>query len=83
MPFQQNYIYPLKAVDRYDDEFGSGYDHALLADRGVIAGDCWVHDAWIVRPTGEVHPGLSVSPVSVRLETVDETKGRRFQRSCV
>lgn len=82
MPFKQNYIYPLKDPERYNDDFGYEYDHALLADYGPIAPDCWVHDAWIVKANGEVHPGLSESPVPVRLEDVEdveETKGRYFQ----
>lgn len=79
MPFHQNYIYPLKNADRFDDEFGEGYDHALLADRGAVPPDCWVHDAWIVKANGEVHPGLCESPVPIRLEDVYEVNGRHFQ----
>lgn len=81
MPFQQNYIYPLKDADRFDDEFGEGFDHALLADRGPIAPGVWVHDSWIVKANGKVHPGLSESPVPIRLEDVDETLGRPFQQA--
>jgi hypothetical protein len=79
MPFHQNYIYPLRDTDRYDDEFGEGDDHALLTDHGPVPVTCWVHDAWIVKANAEVHPGLSQSPVPVRLEDVEETKGRHFQ----
>lgn len=80
MPFQQNYIYPLKCPHRYDDKLGKGYDHALLADRGPVPEGCWVHDAWIVKANGEIHPGLNAAPVPVRLRDVDETKGSYFLR---
>lgn len=78
MPFQEGFIYPLTTAGRYDDEFGCRYDYALLADRGAVQSDCWVHDAWIVNADGEVHPGLSAAPVPVRLEHVREGLGRRF-----
>jgi hypothetical protein len=80
MPFRENHIYPLKDTHRYDDDLGEGYDHALLADRGPVPEGCWVHDAWIVRANGMVHPGLDASPVPVRLEDVEETRGGSFVR---
>ena len=76
MSFLPNHIYPLKDPTRYDDAFGKGYDHALVADSGPIPAGCWVHDAWIVTAAGEVHPGLNMSPVPVRLCDVVEQKGR-------
>lgn len=79
MQFRQNHIYPLRRPDRYDDGFGNGYEHALLVDRGPIAADCWVHDAWIVKANGDVHPGLKLSPVPVRIEDVDVARGRPFE----
>lgn len=80
MPFQQNCIYPLKHPDRYDDEFGEGYDHALVANYGPIAQDIRIHDAWIVKAEGELHPGLNRSPIPVRLEDVEQAQGRPFSR---
>lgn len=77
MPFLQNHIYPLKDPGRFDDDLGRGFDHALLADRGPIMPDCWVHDAWIVNARGDVHPGLNRSPVPIRLADVETSKGRR------
>lgn len=79
MPLKRNYLYPLKIADRFDDDFGKGYRYALLADRGSVPLDCWVHDAWIVKRNGKVHPGLCETPVPVRLEDIDETNGRHFQ----
>jgi hypothetical protein len=79
MPFHPNFIDPLLDPGRYDDAFGSSFDHALLADYGPIAPDCWVHDAWIVTACGDVHPGLCASPVPVRLIDIDEAGGRPFR----
>lgn len=78
MPFQQCHIYPLKDAALFDDDFGEGFDHTFLADRGPIAPGVWVHDSWIVKADGQVHPGLNVTPVPVRLEHVYETSGRPF-----
>ena len=83
MPFQQHFIYPLKDAERYDDDFGEGFDHALLADYGPISPGCLIHDAWIVTAAGDVHPGFNVSPVPIRLEDVDEAKGRLFEAAHV
>ena len=79
MPFRQNHIYPLIDAARFDDVFGAGYDHALLADYGPVDLACWVHDAWIVKANGDVHPGLNVSPVPVIIHDVDEASGWAFQ----
>jgi hypothetical protein len=81
MPFQPDYIYPLREPTRFDDDMGTGYDHALLADYGPIAPECYVHDAWIVTARGEVHPGYARGPVPIRLVDVDETQGRSYLHS--
>lgn len=81
MPFLAHHIYPLKHPERFDDELGAGFDHALLADRGPIPAGGWVHDAWIVTREGDLHPGLNSSPVPVRLEDVHENRGHPFRQA--
>lgn len=79
MPFRQYLIYPLIDAARFDDAFGIGYDHAVLADYGPVMSACRVHDAWIVKANGDAHPGLNASPVPVTIDDVDKVRGRAFQ----
>lgn len=75
MPFLAGYIYPLIDTDRFDDEFGEGYDHIMIP-HDATPGDCYLHDAWIVNSAGEIHPGYNAVPHPFRLECVDIDRGR-------
>lgn len=67
--FKSGTSYALKNPTAYDDEFGEGYGRAETY--GHI--DCegmFIVDCWIVNDAGEVHPGMSESPVPVRFDDV-------------
>src|SRR3546814_7962715 len=61
MPFLAGFIYPLVDADRFDDDFGEGYDHIMIP-HDASPGDCYIHDAWIVNAEGKVHPGYEANP---------------------
>lgn len=74
---QAGYAYPLVDSDRFDDEFGEGYDHAA-APMGEEGGSYSVRDMWPVKADGHVHPGYDQCPVPMSLGDYDLTKGVRF-----
>lgn len=61
--------YKLADPDRYDDEFGTGFDHAEVYGQITCEG-MFICDCWITNAAGEVHPGLAESPVPVRIDDV-------------
>src|SRR3546814_14858836 len=75
MPFLAGFIYPLVDADRFDDDFGEGYDHIMIP-HDASPGDCYIHDAWIVNAEGKVHPGYEANPHPFRLDCVVIGKGR-------
>lgn len=65
--------YPLVDGTEYDDDHGSGFDHAEPA-RACSETD-WCVDCWIVDRDGNRHPGIDASPVPIRNEGVDLSGG--------
>lgn len=65
--------YKLADPDRYDDEFGTGFDHAEVYGQITCEG-MFICDCWITNAAGEVHPGLAESPVPVRIDDVIPTQ---------
>ena len=68
------FAYPLLDPERYDDEFGAGYDHASLPD-GEEAGPSSLRDMWPVRADGSVHPGYANCPIPIAKADIDLTRG--------
>ena len=70
MGFKAGKVYRLKDAERYDDEYGEGYNHveAVGDCDGMIITDCWV-----VNASGDIHPGYDECPIPVRFEDVEET----------
>ena len=71
--FRDGFIYPLKDAERYDDNHGEGFDHALVACEG--SGGCYIVDCWIVNSTGEKHPGYDSCPIPVQADDVETEAG--------
>lgn len=77
MPFRAGHIYPLNDPEHYNDDFGVGYDHAMIA-HDAVPGDCYIHDAWIVNSAGQTHPGFDACPIPIRQEDVKMARGRHL-----
>lgn len=69
------FAYPLLDPERYDDEFGTGYDHVALPE-GEEAGPFSLRDMWPVTAEGAVHPGYANCPIPVLKSDFDLTRGR-------
>lgn len=69
------FAYPLLDPERFDDEFGTGYDHVALPE-GEEAGSYSLRDMWPVNAEGAVHPGYANCPVPVQKGDFDLAKGR-------
>lgn len=65
--------YPLVDRTEYDDEHGTGFDHAEPAR--PCSNTDWRVDCWIVDRDGNRHPAIDASPVPVRNEGIDLTAG--------
>lgn len=78
--FQPGYIYPLTAeeADRWDDDLGTGYDHAVVPT-GSDPGACTIIDMWPANAAGEFHPGYDGAAVPVRIDDVQIDAGRPFE----
>jgi len=75
--FRAGWIYPLLETDRFDDDFGTGFDHAAIPadyDPQTVS----ICDAWICNAKGEVHPGYNSNPVPISIEGIDVDKGRKL-----
>lgn len=67
MTFASNTRYALLDADRYDDEYGEGFDHVeTFAD----VDGCWIADCWVVNEHGEIHPGYSENPIPIRFDDI-------------
>lgn len=65
--FQADTMYRLADPERYDDEYGTGFDHAL----SVSGSDgCIIADCWIVNAAGERHPGYCESPMPQNIDAL-------------
>lgn len=62
--FRSDTLYALLDPERYDDDLGEGFTHALSTSD--IDG-CYVADCWIVDAEGRRHPGYDESPVPIRI----------------
>lgn len=62
--FRSDTLYALLDPESYDDEFGTGFGHALSTPDvdGCLIADCWIVDA-----EGNRHPGYDESPVPMRI----------------
>jgi len=74
MTFKANTSYKLKEADRYDDEYGEGFDRVETYEG---TDGCYIADCWIVNEAGEVHPGYNDSPVPVRFDDIIPASARR------
>ena len=86
MTFKSNTVYRLKDPERYDDEYGVGFD------RIETYGDCdgmFITDCWVVNSEGDIHPGYESSPMPVRYDDVEPdaigpgTNGDRFRSTAM
>lgn len=62
--FRSDTLYALLDPERYDDDFGTGYGHALSTSD---VDGCFIADCWIVDAEGNRHPGYDESPVPMRI----------------
>jgi hypothetical protein len=74
MSFEVGYAYPLMDPESYDDEYGTGYTFALVAEEEFVPEGCYMIDCWIVNERGEKHPGIDSCPVPVLIGDVDAGK---------
>lgn len=67
------FAYPLRDLDRFDDELGEGYDHVALP-AGEKEGTFVIRDMWPVKADASVHPGYDECPVPVAIADIDLTR---------
>jgi hypothetical protein len=67
--FKARTVYKLKDNERFDDEYGEGYDHVETVGEcdGMIITDCWP-----VNAKGKIHPGYTESPIPVHIDDIAE-----------
>ena len=78
--FKPGFIYPLKDPQRFDDEYGEGFDHVAVPE-GMDPLNCTIIDMWPVNAEGQVHPGYDAAPVPIRAEDVELARGRPIETS--
>ena len=83
--FKGKTVYKLKDPKRYDDDYGTGYDHVetYYPEDGYSICDCWVTNA-----RGDIHPGYKDSPMPICFGDVEpvpvgpERTTKNEARSC-
>jgi hypothetical protein len=65
--FRSDTLYRLIDAHRYDDDFGTGFDHVISVHN---AEGCIVADCWIVNAAGERHPGYDTSPMPIHIDAL-------------
>jgi hypothetical protein len=67
--FETGMSYQLKYPTSYDDEFGEGYTRVETYGKIECEG-MYIVDCWVVNEQGEIHPGMTESPVPVNFNDV-------------